>query len=427
MKNLDSILRVTSDGSSTTFASGEFQANSLAFDADGNLFAGLNAFTSDEAGVMKFTPDGTETTFAFGPLLPSALAFEVPEIAQGRYDKIIVVIGENVGYEPLLDQNNCLYQYAPYVHGALKNVALNYTDAHSSIHPSLPNYLRIFAGDNYCVDSDGCVCGTGGGTCGSGNGNDCQGAPETCSGGAHWSPISQPTLHTRLKNDPAANNTDFVLYAEGLIDMNSGDYFACGNADYAQKHNPAAFFAGSRTDEHCTGDVWKSFPKDSPPPAPQDLFALGRNGVAFIIPGQDHNGHDPGGACTHTACGTPNNCNVERVMAWNDWLANNMPAYVAYARDQANNTLLIITQDEESKDKDFIGGQVDPNHIMLFLIAGNLQPQTDAVKVGDPSNPSLAAQYNILRTITKNFGVADLGNATGPSIKVLIPPIQPPP
>jgi hypothetical protein len=46
------------------------------------------------------------------------------QIATNRYKKIIVVIGENVGYEPLLDPNNCLYQYTSYIHNDLKGVAL---------------------------------------------------------------------------------------------------------------------------------------------------------------------------------------------------------------------------------------------------------------------------------------------------------------
>lgn len=73
----NAILKISSDGaSSTTFASGDFQSNSLAFDAQNKLFAGLNAFNSGEPGVVKFAPDGTRTTFAFGPLYPTGLAFE---------------------------------------------------------------------------------------------------------------------------------------------------------------------------------------------------------------------------------------------------------------------------------------------------------------------------------------------------------------
>jgi len=110
------------------------------------------------------------------------------------------------------------------------------------------------------------------------------------------------------------------------------------------------------------------------------------------------------------------------VQAWNNWLQGNIPQYVNYALNKANNTLLIITQDEKS------GGYCgDANHIILFLIAGDLQAQTDSTCVGLDTCPGVAlgqaAQYNILKTITKNFGLANLNHATGNGVLVLIPPI----
>jgi hypothetical protein len=93
----ESILKVTFAGSTTTFASGDFQPNSLAFDTGGNLFAGLDAFSSNEAAIVKFTPDGTRTTFAFGPLLTSALAFEpVTEKLRNISARGFVQTGDNV-------------------------------------------------------------------------------------------------------------------------------------------------------------------------------------------------------------------------------------------------------------------------------------------------------------------------------------------
>jgi sugar lactone lactonase YvrE len=70
-----SILRITPGGVQSTFAPGDFQS-ALAFDEGGDLFAGANAFNSNEAAIVKFAPDGTQSTFAFGPLFPTAIAFE---------------------------------------------------------------------------------------------------------------------------------------------------------------------------------------------------------------------------------------------------------------------------------------------------------------------------------------------------------------
>jgi hypothetical protein len=404
VKNLDSILRVTSGGSSTTFASGAF-AYPLAFDDEGNLFAALDAFNTSEAGVVKFTPAGTETTFAFGPLFPSALAFVVPQIAKGTYDKIIVVIGENLGYEPLLDPTNDVYNSTPthYIHDTLAGFAVSYTDAHSGTHPSLPNYLRIFAGDDSdntgnALMTDGCVCNLLGG-----NIQDPCGNEQPCGTTKQILERTKATLYSRLKNNPnvpPATPTDFVLYAEGLHDATHKDNFVCTNADYAQKHNPAAYFTVPRADEDgCTdggnGAVWKSFAQDSDPPAPASLFATGHRGVAFIIPGLDHDGHDP------------RTDPVAAATAWNDWLQNRLvPAgYIAYARNSVNRTLLIITQDEQTNNTR-LG---TTNHIMLFLISAGsgLQGGTK-----DGRDLSTCAQYNILKTMTQNFGVGALGNTS---------------
>jgi hypothetical protein len=101
-----------------------------------------------------------------------------------------------------------------------------------------------------------------------------------------------------------------------------------------------------------------------------------------------------------------------------------MPAYVNYALVKANKTLLVITQDEKT---DGVNGYCgDANHIILFLISGDLQPpQADSARQG--LDTGQAAQYNILKTITKNFGLGNLNHATGNGVQVLIPPITPPP
>src|SRR5207237_9258987 len=63
-------------GAVSTFAEGNFD-NPVAFDAAGNLFASLFAFSSSDPVIVTFTPDGTRTTFAFPPpFTATALAFE---------------------------------------------------------------------------------------------------------------------------------------------------------------------------------------------------------------------------------------------------------------------------------------------------------------------------------------------------------------
>jgi hypothetical protein len=70
-----SILEVEPNGTYTTFASSEFRP-ALAFDNEGNLFAGLYAFSSSVPGLVKIASNGTTTTFALGEMLAAAFAFE---------------------------------------------------------------------------------------------------------------------------------------------------------------------------------------------------------------------------------------------------------------------------------------------------------------------------------------------------------------
>ncbi len=185
------------------------------------------------------------------------------QIPAGKYDKIIVVIGENLGYENLFNSQfntQCPgdSEDATYINNTLAKLALSYTDARSSIHPSLPNYLRLFAATNTdgteVIDSDGCVCtSTGLSTC--------DGSVTCGQGQTAWVALNGvATIYDRLKND-GVDNTSFILWAEGLLDGNT-NRFKCMNLDYTQKHNPAAFFSGSRTDE-CNTTVWTGFAKDA--------------------------------------------------------------------------------------------------------------------------------------------------------------------
>jgi sugar lactone lactonase YvrE len=107
---LDSIVKVTRDGNSTPFASGEFEANSLAFDSHGLLFAGLlNASGLSDPAIVKFTPAGVRTTFVSGPLSPNSIAFEpVTEKLRNISARGFVQTDENVLIAGLIVGGNAL-------------------------------------------------------------------------------------------------------------------------------------------------------------------------------------------------------------------------------------------------------------------------------------------------------------------------------
>src|SRR5206468_1174334 len=66
----DSILKFTSDGKRSTFASGLNDANDMAFDDKGNLFV------RDGNTIFKFTPEGKKSTFATEISDPGDMAFD---------------------------------------------------------------------------------------------------------------------------------------------------------------------------------------------------------------------------------------------------------------------------------------------------------------------------------------------------------------
>src|SRR5947207_1020184 len=72
-----SILKFTSDGKRSTFASGLNDANDIAFDDKGNLFV------RDGNTIFKFTPEGVKSTFASGIVPEKYDPYHVAEVFTG--------------------------------------------------------------------------------------------------------------------------------------------------------------------------------------------------------------------------------------------------------------------------------------------------------------------------------------------------------
>lgn len=93
------IWKLSPNGTMTTFATNNygFEANSLAFDAAGNLFAGINAYSSSQPAILQFKSDASSTVFANGVLLPNGFAFEpVTEKLRNISARAFVDSGDNV-------------------------------------------------------------------------------------------------------------------------------------------------------------------------------------------------------------------------------------------------------------------------------------------------------------------------------------------
>jgi phosphatidylinositol-3-phosphatase len=176
---------------------------------------------------------------------------------------------------------------------------------------------------------------------------------DSCSNG----PFQTPNLYARMANAG--------LTIQGLMEnLPYHGFEGCTDGYYVKKHNPFPFFAG------VPGLAWVKY---------HGLPAVVPN-VAFIVPNTRDDMHD--GENVHI-----------QVQRGDQWLSGNLPQFIRYGN--ANNGLVILTMDE---------GQV-ANHIPTLLIGPRIaHGATNNIQVN---------HYNVLKTITDNFGLQAIGNCVG--------------
>jgi acid phosphatase len=157
----------------------------------------------------------------------------------------------------------------------------------------------------------------------------------------------------------AANDT-FKGYSEGLPSTGST---TCTSGKYARKHSPWINFSNVPTSD--------SLPFTSFPTNYSSLPSL-----SFVIPNLNDDMHD--GTITQA----------------DTWLNKNLSAYATWA--QANNSLLIVTWDEDD--------YTESNQIPTII-------------VGQPAKPGKYTEninhYNLLATLEQIYGVNAVGNSSG--------------
>jgi hypothetical protein len=197
-------------------------------------------------------------------------------------DHIVICIMENKGYPQVIDS----VAHAPYIN-ALANDPMSalFTQSYALTHPSQPNYLELFSGNNQGVTTNN--------------------VPSN-----HF---TTPNLARSLLD---AGKT-FVTYSENLPYTGS-DTIRSGN--YERKHNPVANWMGTATNQvpDTCNQPYINFPTD------YNLLPT----VCYVVPDQVHDMHN-----------TP-------VDTGDAWLEANMDAYIQWAK--ANNSLFILTFDEDN-------------------------------------------------------------------------------
>ncbi|HEX3785288.1 MAG TPA: alkaline phosphatase family protein [Pseudonocardiaceae bacterium] len=163
-----------------------------------------------------------------------------------------------------------------------------------------------------------------------------------------------------LGSELLAAGYTFKGYSEGLPKTGST---TCTSGSYARKHSPWINFSNVPTSD--------SLPFSSFPTNYASLPSL-----SFVIPNLDDDMHD----------GTISEADT--------WLNNNLSAYATWA--QANNSLLIVTWDEDD--------YTENNQIPTIFVG-------QSVKTGQYSEN--VNHYNLLATLEQIYGLTPVGNSAG--------------
>ena len=243
-------------------------------------------------------------------------------------DHIVILIFENHGYSEIIASAN-----APHINALAKDtLSALFTQSYGVEHPSQPNYLDLYAGCNQGVTGDAVPGGT-------------------------------PFTTENLGSELVAAGRTFITYSEDL--PNVGYNGASSNA-YARKHNPAANWMGTGTNQIPiqTNQPFSAFPID---------FSKLPD-VCYVVPNLNNDMHD----------GT--------IAQGDAWMFTNLNNYIQWAK--THNSLFIMTFDEDDNS--------DANKVAT-IFAGQM------VKAGTYSET--INHYSILRTIEDIYGLPYACNA----------------
>ncbi|HKI77458.1 MAG TPA: alkaline phosphatase family protein [Ignavibacteriaceae bacterium] len=228
----------------------------------------------DSLCIKKLLPFGI--SFLFVMFLSVSVFAQLPKPSH-----IVIVIEENHAYSDIIGNSS-----APYING-LVNGSLSslFTQSYGITHPSQPNYLLLFSGDNQGVTDDNVPSGT---------------------------PFNANNLGAELLQ----KGYTFMGYSE---DLPSVGYTGASSGSYKRKHNPWVNWQDATTN---------GIPSSLNVPLtdfPSDYSTLPT--ISFVIPNQNNDMHDGS------------------VSTGDSWLQNNLDGYIQWAK--TNNSLFILTTDED--------------------------------------------------------------------------------
>lgn len=248
---------------------------------------------------------------------------------------IVILIFENHSYSSIIGSTA-----APYIN-ALANDSNSavFTKSYAIEHPSQPNYIDFFSGGNQGVINDN--------------------VPATY-------PFTTPNLARQLID----SGRTFTTYSE---DLPSVGYNGASSGYYARKHNPAANWVGSGTNQLpvTVNQPFTAFPSI--------INFSNLPTVSYVVPNlanDMHNGTDP-----------------TTISIGDSWMHTYLNNYILWAK--TNNSLLIVTFDEDDNSS---------SNQIATVFYGQM------VKGGHYTNT--INHYSILRTIEDMYGLTYAGNAS---------------
>lgn len=251
-------------------------------------------------------------------------------------DHVVILMLENYGYSNIIENSN-----APHINAwANDPKAALFTQSYALVHPSQPNYIMLYSGNNQGITNDNTTTN---------------------------SPFNTCNLGASLID----NGFTFTGYSEDLPSVGS---LVSTSGDYARKHSPWTNWqspTGTNTVDSTTNQPYTSFPTNT------NYDSLPT--VSFVIPNLAHDMHDPT---------FPNpNYSVTAISNGDTWIYDNLNDYVNWAK--TNNSLLILTFDED--DGYSIGGvSTSSNQITTIFIGQMIQ---------GGSYTSHINHYTLLRTL----------------------------
>jgi hypothetical protein len=219
-----------------------------------------------------------------------------------RLGHVIVVVMENKSYDQVRTQT--------YI-SSLINQGTVFTNSYAVTHPSLPNYIALWAATTMGVTTDACPP---------------PGSPYTVQNLGHACEAAGLTWRSYSENLPSPGST--VCSAD--------------NGLYTRKHDPWTYFSNlNHLNERPYSDL----------AADMSQGRLPR--LAFVVPNNDHNMHD----------GT--------ISKGDAWLSNNVPSMVAGV---GSNGMVVLTWDEDNDASGnhiltvFVGPPVKPRYVSTATI-----------------------------------------------------------